>query len=564
VEISRDLVITAEPKESLNNLVVGQTAKFTAKASGCSISWEGAVEGSGGTISFTPAGSGFHTIIAKASAGGIEMVRTLSINAVPLAVELERVEPSTGSVQVSSPVKLQAKLPENVGTGKKLTYHWYSYSNATFESDYTDTPETTVRFWEARTCNVFVEVFAQARDGLDQISQSDQLKIDVTKPELKVTMDPQQPMVGQPLTLKVEAPNTTTGLMFRWELPEQLSETGESINRDTLEVIPTTAGEVVVKLIAEENKYYAEVAAIDVPVNITEYSVVASTDTLGPKPMVWDQTKGLVEEVPEISVFQYMTLKAELQPNTGREPVKYVWKLNEDSHFAFMDEGSEVTAYRSQTGECLATVTAYDKVGIELGRGSTSFNVTVSQDRILEAKTKTDDNIKSQDALPDSLHASAESGNNANGNKNTDTTTNPSAIAPKTADKKDKPGDIAVDAKRDSQAWIDALKLIAEHKEAAKNKKRLSVELLWNKIEKTCKDESALKQKVEYKQAETLTVNVLAEYETWIDDTKSKAESLITAGKSAEAAAFLTEAAKRELLADDKEAIQELLDKIKG
>ncbi|MCB1023772.1 MAG: hypothetical protein KDB79_05260, partial [Acidobacteria bacterium] len=193
------------------------------------------------------------------------------------------------------------------------------------------------------------------------------------------------------------APADLKNIDFRWEISSNAKKTLESQDSKEVTFIPQDGKPVTVKVFARVPVSGEDLG--DPTATITAQSFDVKVDvlgTVGPKPQIWKPGVGLVTVDKGIAVFQNVGVKAIVTP--AAENLRYRWTLNEDSHFVGSSSSAEIRVNRSQTGTCVATVVVTDKDGIELGKGTASFNVSISQDELNTAAKSADSAKKSAEA----------------------------------------------------------------------------------------------------------------------------------------------------------------------
>ena len=115
---------------------------------------------------------------------------------------------------------------------------------------------------------------------------------------------------------------------------------------------------------------------------------VTGPKQMGPTPQVWKEKVGLVDVQREIAVFQNVFMRAEVAPDPEKKPLRYKWTVTPDGCTVGSDISQEITVNCSQTGSYQAKVTVKDRDGVELGSGSGTISVTISQNEITKAKDK--------------------------------------------------------------------------------------------------------------------------------------------------------------------------------
>ncbi len=248
-----------------------------------------------------------------------------------------------------------------------------------------------------------IEIWAQIKKNGEYIGDTEPIKTKVIPPKLTLTVKPEAPYIGEAsmASIKVEPDIDNKYLDFRWlPMGKNIQELGESNGGRSYRLKVKNNHKSTIEVLVWAQPYAEEqIADLKQVISAKPYNVdVKVLGPLGPKPRVWKEGKGLVEVEGAIAIHQNVRLKATVEPKP-KSGLRYIWTLNEDSHFAGGSSGSEVTVNRSQVGTCVAAVTVKDGDGDVLGKGNASFSVTVSQQQIDKGKQKSKDQKKSKELL---------------------------------------------------------------------------------------------------------------------------------------------------------------------
>ncbi|MBT5305614.1 MAG: hypothetical protein HOL31_11105 [Candidatus Scalindua sp.] len=364
-------------------------------------SWPGH-EGDGSSISFAPQKDGANpvTVIVTDSKGNTG-TGSINIQVKPVTVSVQKVAPSGSRVVVGQKVSLKAILTAGGKTVNcPFTYRWEPHPRVTFSEHESTSPSTTATFSQPGRTPVWVIILEKRGEELVTVSESQQIQIEVIAPELNITVDPETPLVGQETRAIIQAnPDPGKGIDFRWmPLPNNARELRISQNSRELVFIPKGTKPILIEAMGRVPGTGDDLGRAKITISAKSYAVtVKNLGPLGPKPMIWKQGTGLVEETKTLAVHQNVQLQADIKP-VNKAKVYYKWTLNEDSHFAGGNTGQQVTLNRSQIGNCEATVTVTDKEGIVLGKGSGQFSVSISQNTLDKSKNSKKGKTKLSDA----------------------------------------------------------------------------------------------------------------------------------------------------------------------
>ncbi len=387
---------------TLPKLRVGETATIKAEIQNAkaedspfTYNWSGTFDGDPeaskklASIKIKPAKPGKYSVSvgvdgARFGLGGA----TLEYEVADYKLVLERTGNQSAKVVVGTNVDLKAALTvDGKPASVPVTYRWEPMTEVEFPKNETAEGANNVKFVKPGRTKIWVTALADENGKLSTVAESNQLEIEVVKPALKVTFDPQSDVIGSPIkaTVTTDVPELKE-IDYRWELSTNGKLRNESPDTSVITFAPQDAKPITVKVTAR------------VPVSGDDLGEVTATFTAkpldvkvrilgpeGPKPQVFKPGVGLVTLEKEIAVHQNVGIAVDTTPKI--EGLRYEWSVNDDSHIVGSNISSEIRANRSQTGTCTATVVVRNKDSIELGRGSGSFSVTVSDADLNKAKT---------------------------------------------------------------------------------------------------------------------------------------------------------------------------------
>ena len=338
--------------------------------------WSGAT-GSGEKGTFQNAMAGPHTVTLKVTdADG--HTASGSVKVVVESPEFEVTGLPARPVYAS-----KARLRVRVKRGGKGSYKpiWQA-SELGIEFNPPEGMETTVTFGRIKKVAIWVQV-PQPAGG--KTIESKQVHAQVVGPKFSLKLNPRDPYVGQEVRGRIVSSAKIPPDAIRWVWSSPPSSNRMEVNDPASEIGFKVKDDKPLPLQAEARvPHYGDViGTIRDKIRAKSYEVkVTVLGPTGPKPRVWKEGKGLVEVKKAIAVHQNVRLTAKVTPVPKGTAVYYTWTLNEDSHFAGLSTGKDVTVNRSRTGTCVATVVVKDKDGTILGKGKGSFSVTISQAQI--------------------------------------------------------------------------------------------------------------------------------------------------------------------------------------
>lgn len=361
--------------------------------------WTGDHGGKGANVQFIAEKTGKQTLSVVANGAKYRIgSASVEFEIADLKAEIKQITPVT-KVAVGTPVSFSAQLlSEGKPASGNYIYRFQPSPEVEFDVNESAKKQTTAKFNKPGREKVWVVILEQKGDSLETVAESEQIEVEVVEPELKITFDQEKALVGKAVKAKVEvAPADLKNIDFRWEISSNARKTLESNDSKEITFIPQDGKPVTVKVSARVPVSGENLG--DQTATITAQSFDVKVDvlgTLGPKPQIWKEGVGLVNVDKGIAVFQNVGLKAVVTPIA--ENLRYKWTLNEDSHFVGSSNSAEIRVNRSQTGTCEASVVVTDKDGIELGRGTASFNVSISQETLDTASKSADSAKKLADA----------------------------------------------------------------------------------------------------------------------------------------------------------------------
>lgn len=347
--------------------------------------WTGDHAGSGANVKFLANKPGKQSLSLNVPSVGSASVE---FEVADLKAEITLVSPNTAKVTVGAPVSFSAKL---LSGGEEISgnyiFRFQPSPEVKFDTNESAKKQTNAIFPKPGREKVWVQVLEKKGETLETVAESAQIEIEVVVPELKIVFDQDKPLVGKSVKAKVEVvPADFKNIDFRWELPANARQTLQSPDAKEVTFIPQDLKPITVKVNARVPVSGEDLGAKEATITAQKYDVrVNILGAEGPKPQVWKEGVGLVPAENAIAVHQFVGLRVEVSPLP--ENPRYEWTLNEDSHFAGNNITQQIRVSRSQTGTCEATVIVRDKDGIELGRSSGTFNVSISQIELDKAKT---------------------------------------------------------------------------------------------------------------------------------------------------------------------------------
>ncbi len=301
--------------------------------------------------------------------------------------EIKQEVPTAKKIAVGTPVKFSARL---LSDGKPVTgnyiYRWQPMPEAEFDPIEGAGNTATATFRRPGVTKVWVQVLEQKGEVLTTVAESPQIEIEAVSPELAIKFEPARVLVGEDAKARVEvSPAELKEIDLRWEVSANARQSMQSQDGREITFAPQDTQPVTVTVRARVPVKGDDLGEKSATITAEKYDVkVSILGAEGPKPQLWKQGVGLVTVENAIAVHQFVGVRADVTP--AESGLRFDWSLSDDTHFAGNSFTQQIRVYRSQTGTGVATVVVRDKNGIEIGRSSNTFAVTISQADLDNAK----------------------------------------------------------------------------------------------------------------------------------------------------------------------------------
>jgi hypothetical protein len=366
--------------------------------------WAGSGE-TGDTVDVQVVKPGRMTVAVTARGkGSYAGSASVDLDVSDIKVTVEKMPAGHEPVVLGAPVGLKAVVSSGGATPSgPFILHWQPHPELHFDAQDGPSLQTQTRFTRPGRQNVWVEVLIRQGDALTSLARSENLEIDVAAPTFRISFDPPQPLAGDEAKAVVTSPQNIEDLVFTWDLPSNVNMLKESQNRSEILFYLKDTEKALVTAKARVADTGDAAGEAEASVQAIPYTVKAAClGRMGPKPKIFNPKTGLAEETSEIAVSENIRLQATIEPKPGRD-FSFRWTVNDGSHFAGGAVGSTVEVYRSETGECAATVTAEDKNGVRLGKDQTGFSAVLTEE-VLRQPRKDDGRLndllaRAKDAL---------------------------------------------------------------------------------------------------------------------------------------------------------------------
>jgi tetratricopeptide (TPR) repeat protein len=384
-------------KVSRTSLRKGETTTATATVENTmpadepfSYSWSGNIEGKGQTVTVLATAGGKQTLSVTVKGARYTLgSASIDLNVEETKVTISKTSPSGNNITVGSAAGFSASVTTIGGkTPEALLYRWQPHPEVAFTPYEDKSNATTAKFMKPGKVKVWVDVLEQKGGSASTLGSSDQLELDIVKPELKLVLSKTSPLAGEELTATVNAGPDTANMDFRWELSANAKLVSESKDATIATFYLTDSKEAKITVNGRVPHSGEDLGSAEAKVTAKPFVVKAEVvGPLGPKPMVWKEGVGLVEDKTAIKTGQNVRVKVSVTPQP-KDTVNYSWKPNSGTGFGGGSFSSEVMLNRSEKGTAEATVEVKNSQGIVLGTDKASFEVTVSDDDEAKAKAK--------------------------------------------------------------------------------------------------------------------------------------------------------------------------------
>ncbi|HMK42844.1 MAG TPA: hypothetical protein VK445_01765, partial [Dissulfurispiraceae bacterium] len=291
-------------------------------------------------------------------------------------------------------------------SGPTLFYVWERNPDAVFGDPKNPAYETSAgsqtrnsaTFRKIGTTPVWVKVLREMDGRKVTIGESEQIPVEVVKPTLKLTADKKDPLVGELVTVSVqEEPRMSDEMLsFWWELSGDAVSAGPAANvpngrayslktkndKPITVTVHAKAKDGGDELGVEKITFSAKKPAV----NITGPKIA------GPPPVIWREGVGLVPAERQIAEGQRVEFSAAVTPDAQQE-FRYQWTVAPEGCSLAAPASRETGVTCSKTGGYTMTCAVKNADGADLGSGSGTLSVTVSQSDIDKGKQK-DEAIK--------------------------------------------------------------------------------------------------------------------------------------------------------------------------
>jgi tetratricopeptide (TPR) repeat protein len=359
---------------TLSTQVTGGTAPYT-------YSWTGPATGTSAALPFTVSKPGRQDfIVTVIDAKGAKTSAAASVEAKAFTATISLVG-SGLPVRIGQTLSFQAQVssPDGAAPPAGLVYRWQPNPEVTF-APFEDTKNTTTgRFPKMGKLKVWVDVLQKSGTVLSTIAESNQLEIEVVKPEISLRSSPAEPKPGQEVRITAtESPAVGDAFIsYWWEYTGNVINPGALVDQRVYSYKPKDTAPVTVTVHGKAKDGGDDLGQKSITLTAKPYEVkIDEPRLMGPPPRVWsEQAKGLVEVPRAIGTFQDFYVKASVSPTPPDPSLRYVWLSQPEGCSIYSPASQETRGNASQAGTFNISVTVRDNQDITLGSGSRTVTI---------------------------------------------------------------------------------------------------------------------------------------------------------------------------------------------
>ncbi len=372
---------------------IGDKVNVTASVSGgkppYTYAWTGEYEGQGDTVTFKAKKPGSYTLkLSVSDSGGQTETGSITLTVAQLKVLIEKISPGSDIISIGAHAKFRAKITsEGQEIKGNYIYRWEPLNEMSFSPQEEDKNETTAAFIRPGKLRIWVSVLEKINGVLNTVAESAPIEIEIVPPQMEIVLSLSSPQVCQETKASIVLKDKIgkDKIEFQWLLPKNASLISETSDRREIIFFPKDSQPIKIVLRARTPHYGDDLGEKSVTLNAQSSDVkVLLIGPTGKKP----EGLSLLNRPNEIAVNQQVSLRASIAPQQEGS-IKFLWITKDGSpcRFAGDNFGTEAIMYSTNTSTCEVVVEAQGQRGCVLGKGTTTFRVTISQEE-LDAATK--------------------------------------------------------------------------------------------------------------------------------------------------------------------------------
>lgn len=398
---------------------LGDIIKFSVSFDGGipphTVSWSGEGEAKDNNFTFAnsrqPGTYPISVTVTDSDGGSATASCAVKVNAFRVIL---KVSPAKQKYLIGSTVTLSAEVKAGDAPARgSFVFRWQPHPEVDFGDNFETTGSSAsgkltkigpVKFW--------VNLLQKEGDVLKTVGESNQIEAEVVKPEFKLAIAPESPLVGQEVKATVSAPPELDAatIDFWWEYKGNALNPGPLRDNREYTFRPKDTKPVTVTVHGKAKDGGADLGEKQATVTAQAYEVsIGEPQRRGPKPKIWNPQVwkspewkqgaglqgeggltpggGLVEVADnQFAVFEDIFVKADVKPTPEKLPLRYDWGIAPSGICGIPGAGQELRLNCSQTGTYTVSLSARDSENVVLGTASRAVGVTVSQDDLDKAK----------------------------------------------------------------------------------------------------------------------------------------------------------------------------------
>lgn len=306
----------------------------------------------------------------------------LAVVVQPLPLELVKDDPFGNSLYLEESGRFHVELPPNTPLpSSPFVFQWRSEPQVAFEPAEGTQRVTVAKFTRPGRVQVWATVRRDIGGLLEKLGESQRIDMEVQPAQVQAAVYPAEPYVGQEARAQLTVTPEVSGIQFRWgPLPANVTQLAESSDGRELTFLLKDDRPAEIPVTAETTTAGDLVGRTAARVTARTYDVRVSGPTAaGPLPELWKPGVGLVSAGQAIAVRQAVAFRASVSPQPEATPLRYAWRAD-SRNCSISNAGTpEAILVCSETGDYQLGVKVTDTRGVEIGNGTATFAVTISQ-----------------------------------------------------------------------------------------------------------------------------------------------------------------------------------------
>ena len=334
----------------------------------------------------SPAGtaSKFYTYVFQES-GAVSPAAAASpaAKAGPVSIALVKESPKGNRVLAGEPAVFRATLLSGTSRVENaVVLRWRADPPAIFKLDGTS---ASAVFAKPGPAQVWCEAFRGANMA-EPLAVSARSSLDVVGAQLAIVIEPPTPKVGDEVKATVQAVNVFKGAEMHWlPLPSNARLVARSKDGQVIQFYMADSKPAQLQIQARQPGG-AVLGGATVTVQAKPYEVAVSGPVPGsPVPQLWVPGSGLVKIPDALAVDQNLSFTATVKGMAEDAALTFLWDAKEEACSVRTPVSRQADVVCAETGRFNIGVTVRDERGVELGRASARFDVTISQEQLRAA-----------------------------------------------------------------------------------------------------------------------------------------------------------------------------------